>query len=129
LMTNLAAGKFQGKSRLSTYFLSIAKFSWWDKNKILAKEHDLKASIQKQSMQVDEINDHAKFDLHAVLTKELDKIQGGCKELLNAYYFLKLPLKEIATQLGYTNEFVRVKKGRCLKSMRGKLDKDLLNKI
>lgn len=129
LMKNLSTGKFEGNSKLSTYFLSIAKFSWWDKNRKLAKEYEFKDEMKKQAIQPDEINDNSKFDLHALLTRELENIQADCSEVLRSYYFLKLPLKEIALNMGYTNEFVRVKKGRCLKSMRDKLDKDLLNKI
>ena len=44
-----------------------------------------------------------------------------CKKIITAFYFQKLSLKEIADWLDYTDNFIKVKKKRCMDALKAKV--------
>ena len=51
----------------------------------------------------------------------MEEISGDCKELLLSFYFKKMPLKEIAAIMDYSDGFVKVKKKRCMDALKKKV--------
>jgi len=62
---------------------------------------------------------------HTKIEEAIMHISEDCKKVIMSYYFHKMSLKEIAEMLGYTDSFVKVKKKRCMDTLREKVFKEL----
>ncbi len=108
--------KLNSSTKLSTFIFSIAKNQWLMKLKQKKQEEKYRnVSIKgsQSSLTEDGTNERT-----AVIMKALERIGDECKELLKQYYFNKTQLKVIAENMGYTEGFVRVKKNRCMNTLR-----------
>lgn len=120
LIENIKQEKFRGDSNLSTYLMSIVKFKWLTelkkkgKNKISIEMHD--------KLYVNEVDDKEEMEememKYSYLEKSIELLNQECRKLLVAYYYKKMKLKDIARSMDYTDSFVRVKKVRCMNSLR-----------
>jgi RNA polymerase sigma factor (sigma-70 family) len=59
---------------------------------------------------------------HELIADMMKEIKEDCRELLLNYYFKKIPLKEVGKTMGYSDNFVKVKKNRCMESLRNKVE-------
>ena len=57
-----------------------------------------------------------------LIEKGLNAISEECRKVLQAYYYQKLSLSEIADNMQYTYAFAKVKKFRCLQSLRNLIE-------
>jgi len=120
LTENVIQGKFSGDSKVSTYLLGITKFMWFrelKRRKIHYVEMD-QATENKQITLPDEPEEEGNPDMASMVVKQLKNIDDACRQILVAYYYEKRKLQDIAVTLDYTQQFIRVKKMRCLKKMK-----------
>jgi len=122
LIENIKAEKFRGDSSLSTYLTSIVKFKWLrelkKKGKTMISTEDINYLLTDKHIDEDEVNElEEKYDLLELLNVE-------CRKLLTAYYYKKMKLKAIALDMNYTDSFIRVKKVRCMNSLRSLIQKN-----
>ncbi len=131
LIRNLRENKFRGDSKLTSYFFSIAKNVWLDQLRKKSRKLNngstdiedipdkllINQDLSSQSEEEQQILDQ--------LERVMNKLEGACKELLMKSFYEKKHLNEIALEMGYTQNFVKIKKGRCLDGLR-KLFKGIL---
>jgi RNA polymerase sigma factor (sigma-70 family) len=95
---HLRAGNFKGNSKLTTWFVGIAKFTWLAK---LQKE-DRRNELMPTNLPEDEfVNPELIYlndERNAILSEVLTGIGDFCKKLL-MYYGLQYSMKEIAELL------------------------------
>ncbi|MFQ5605801.1 MAG: RNA polymerase sigma factor [bacterium] len=127
LWQNVCSGRFEVKSKLSTYLLAVAKNKW-------RSELRRKKKLSGESLS-SELPDGNPTSLQTVIKSEqlkiirdaLNAINPLCKELLMLYYFEERKLKDIAKILGFANEDVaKSKKYQCKKSLEKILKKHLI---
>lgn len=119
---NIRKKDFQLSSKISTYIYSIARNKWLyklrsikDTDSISETHHELVSEndliLEKQMLE-------GKHNLIAELIKTISE---DCQKLLLGYYIKKQKLGLLADTLGMTKSFVKVKKGRCISSLRKKI--------
>ncbi len=59
-----------------------------------------------------------KFELAHILTKSMEKLDAGCRELLKLRYYKELSFNEIAKIFGVTENTLNVRTRRCLDKLR-----------
>lgn len=124
LIENLKSGKFMRKSKLGTYFVSIAKFKWLEKIRKDIKERENKSTLEDNYYETDPYYielEESSLDINDHVQEQMKNISEDCQEIIKLFYSIKLPMKVIAEKLGLTNSFVRVKKLRCVNYLRTNL--------
>lgn len=122
---NVVNGKFRGDSKIETYIVSVAKFKWFNELKnrkanILEYQDEIKALEIEVSL--DEEEDDS---IYEAVRKHMDNIDEKCRQILTGFYFDKRRLGDLAEEYGYTNAFIRVKKGRCLNKLKSLLENQI----
>lgn len=59
---------------------------------------------------------------HILISEQLKELEEDCRRVILARLFRKLPYANIAEELGYTVDYVRVKLHKCLKYLRKKVE-------
>jgi RNA polymerase sigma factor (sigma-70 family) len=119
LITKIRTSDFQLSSRLSSYIYSISRNMWLYRLRkikqgpfILKEGHE---AIAEDSL----IPEMEVFeDKHALIAKVFDKISIECQKILSGFYFEAKALKDIGAQMNYTEGSIRVKKSRCMDSLK-----------
>lgn len=119
LITKVRSSDFQLTSKLSSYIYSISRNMWlYRLRKIKHGPFILK---ENQEAVADEslIPELEVFeDKHALIAKVFDKISVECQKILSGFYFEEKALKDIGVQMNYTEGSIRVKKSRCMDSLK-----------
>ena len=55
------------------------------------------------------------------VSKALEAIKEDCKKLIMSFYYKKIDLSHLAEQMGYTYQFIKVKKNRCMNALKAKV--------
>ncbi|MEO6191014.1 MAG: sigma-70 family RNA polymerase sigma factor [Saprospiraceae bacterium] len=102
------------------YILGIAKNIWLkklkDNKKLKVTHHEQVEEYADINVNLPEIiHNNAMLDL--ILVK-LNEISEECKKIIHAAFYLKLSGVEIAVQTGYSEQFIKVKKYRCLQGLK-----------
>lgn len=118
MIVNIQSGKYEGKSTLKTYLISIGKYLWLNQRKH-QKVHEQYQSALKQSEALDDLPD--KYVLYnesaELLDETLSRLGEMCKTILSMWS-LNFSMKEIAAALKHESEgFIRKKKHTCMKSL------------
>ena len=117
LYDNLIHGRFEGRSKISTYLIGICKNIWLmrlRKNKIFYADLPEEPATSDADVTIDEEK----------LILLLSNIDSGCFELLTAIYYERKSAEEIEAQFNLgSNQALRNKKSKCLKKLM-KLVKD-----
>lgn len=58
---------------------------------------------------------------YAIVERTMTFLKEECREMLKLFYFERKSMNEIASVLGYSQDFVKVKKSRCMNELRKKL--------
>ena len=113
----------------STFIYAVARNYWYNK----LKKRSRQAEIAFEDTHVLE-NAESPFDIaehqlvleekHARVKTALLSLKKECQDILDAAFFKKLSGSEIAKLLDYSEDFVKVKKFRCMEELR----KRVLNK-
>lgn len=113
-------GKFRGDSSIKTCLYAICKFRWKD-----LKNKNFSVSNREEKYHEQNFQKATRFD-HDFEEKEkkenlleiMDQLGDKCKQILVAFYYEDLTLKELATKLKYKNvQVVSNQKGKCMKSL------------
>jgi len=118
---------FQLTSTIKTYLFSVNRFVWLrslEKRKkgglslVIDDNPDQEYVIVSQ----DELAKKTETDRkHDFIKESLENLKEDCKKLLMSFYFKKKSLREIAADFDYTEKFAKVKKGRCMNSLKKKV--------
>ncbi len=113
LIGKLRLGDFQLTASLKTYLYSICRNIWLkrlrDKGK--TKLIDFENPIEVPMEEPEESNE----PILKQLRECLETIGDACRKVLERFYFLKMSMEEIATELGYTNaDTVKTQKYKCI---------------
>lgn len=122
----LQTPNFELTAQPKTYLYAVCRNLWL---KQLQKKKRHKGTVQIDDpdntislIQVDEIAEKKAIEAkHELISEIMEDISGDCKELLLAFYFKKMPLKEIAAIMDYSDGFVKVKKKRCMDALKKKV--------
>jgi len=129
---NLRKENFVLSCGLKTYLYSIMRNLWLkrlNKNKKggLSLIMDDSSEMEFIIIQEDELAEkHEKEQQLNVVAAVLKDFKEDCRKILTAFYFKKQSMKEIAAAMDYTNQFIRVKKVRCMDALKKKV-KERLN--
>ena len=101
----------------STYIYSIVRFLWKDtlrkKNKEVLVEDDIReVSVAfEDKLERSEMQEEKKI----TLAKIFDQLGQKCQQILQAYYYQKMSMKDIAQQFGYGSvNSVKTQKYKCI---------------
>jgi len=113
-------------TKLSTYIYGIARNLWLDRLRKGKKNPTKSIDTQDPSISIiseeDGVIEKVEYEKkHVLMSKVFDQIGEDCKKLLQGYYYKKIQLKVLATEMGYTDDFIRQKKKRCMNAFRKKV--------
>ena len=115
---NTREGKFHPKdeSSLGGYIYRIARYKWLDR---------LKSKAFRRNIRLEEDHDIAQEIEKSDQTERLEKLRQlyanigeKCREILNRFYYAKMSLDEIGSELGFDAATVKTQKYRCMKKLR-----------
>lgn len=117
---------FQLRCSMTTYLYSVARNLWMrqqerynKKGLVLIVDEPEQEFIQLEEEELTERQEiEQKHQLIADMIKELKE---ECQKILLCFYYQKMPLAQLAEELGYSSNFIKVKKGRCMKSLQEKV--------
>ena len=121
LVKNLRNKDFKLSAKVSTYLFAIAKKYWLYK---LRGNKD--SSLEIENLNTDHlIEDDSgllaenEYDVkHSIIGEVFHLMKEDCRELLTQYYFNKSALGDIAKRMGWSDDFVKVKKRRCMDALK-----------
>jgi len=131
LVKNLRKEDFELSCSIKTYLYSIMRNLWLkrlnkDKKGGLALVMDDAADMEFIVIQEDELAEKQEKELQLNIVAEVLKdFKEDCQKILTAFYFKKQSMKEIAAEMDYTNQFIRVKKVRCMNALKKKVQERL----
>lgn len=126
LVKNSRKENFRLTCAVSTYLYSVVRYIWLDRLKKQKKNPEWliidDPKVPFISMSEDDIEEKIQEEVkYEQLATALKQISVECQRLLLDIYFQKLSYQEIATNMGYSPKYVKVKKGRCVNMIRKKL--------
>lgn len=122
----LQTSDFKLTAQPKTYLYAVCRNLWL---KQLQKRKKTKSTVQIDDpnnmvplVHVDGVEEKKILETkHELISEILDQLNGDCRELLLSFYFKKMPLKEIAKIMDYSDGFVKVKKKRCMDALKKKV--------
>jgi RNA polymerase sigma factor (sigma-70 family) len=116
LFEKASAANFELTSKISTYLYSVARRLWLKKLQQKSGSYKIGEYIEETVAVEDDIEAHQEHNFQMDMMHDaLTKIGEPCKSLLEAYYFQKLHMNDIAQQFGYTNaDNAKNQKYKCL---------------
>lgn len=107
---------FELNCKISTYLYSVARRIWLKKLQSNNHKNTISDHIEETVAVEDDVEFHENQNKQLELMHEaMAKIGEPCKSLLEAYYFNKQHMNEIAGQFGYTNaDNAKNQKYKCL---------------
>lgn len=118
--------QFELTCHVNTFIYSVVRNLWLKELRQRGKTGlDLSIDEPKQKLpKIEESDLEAKYEIeekHKHIAKILKNFKEDCRRLLTSFYFKKMSLKEIADDMDYSNSFVKVKKKRCMDSLKKKV--------
>ena len=127
LFKNSRKADFKLTCNVKTYLYSVVRNQWLKKI-TRADKGGLKLVIdqdpEREYILVDEdVTEEAeeKEEKHEAVSQAMKLIKEDCQNLIMNFYFKKVDLSNIAEQMGYTYQFVKVKKNRCMAALKKKV--------
>lgn len=119
LIENVKKDKFNGNSKLTTYFYSIARNIFLYRSKLSREQAWDEVAETKLNNTIYEYEDPTVFELKIKnLMTKLELMNEDCRRILRSFYFDRMKMDQIAEAHNYTTGFVRVKKNRCMKTLK-----------
>jgi RNA polymerase sigma factor (sigma-70 family) len=116
LFEKARSGNFELNCQIKTYVYSVCRLIWL-KRLQQYKRYSVEMESVAEVVSVEEdIEEHEKRDEEFVmLEKAVSSLGEPCKSLIEAFYFQKRNMQEIASQFGYTNaDNAKNQKYKCL---------------
>lgn len=124
LVKQLRKPDFQLTSKLGTFLQSIIRNLWLNE----LRKRKQTTSIENGELDFPDENLLPEKELqerrHQLIQKVFKNLKQDCKALLDAYYFKKQSLGIIADKMGYTGNFIKVKKHRCMNGFKSLIEQD-----
>jgi RNA polymerase sigma factor (sigma-70 family) len=116
LYRNAQKNDFKLTCAPGTYLYSVSRFLWKDVLKKRNKQVELTKSLQPCVAIEDEIEKHQEQQIQAKkLATVLNQLGDKCKLLLQAYYYQKMSMKDIAAQFDYSSvNSAKTQKYKCI---------------
>jgi len=112
-------GNLELNCSIQTYLYSICRNLWLDELRAKKKKQNLVEelkSVEVEASTPDELNPDGRI---AIIMKAMNEMGADCKKILGLFYFDRLRMREIATEMGYANEKVAKNiKARCMKKLK-----------
>lgn len=125
MISNIRKADFNLTSKLGSYLYSISRNMWlYRLRKIKSGPFLIKDSYEaiEDESQIPEMELFE--DRHHLIAKLFDKISVECQKILSGFYFEEKQLKDIGVQMNYTEGSIRVKKSRCMDSLKKLVEND-----
>lgn len=125
MISNIRKADFNLTSKLGSYLYSISRNMWlYRLRKIKSGPFLIKDSYEaiEDESQIPEMELFE--DRHHMIAKLFDKISVECQKILSGFYFENKALKDIGVQMNYTEGSIRVKKSRCMDSLKKLVEND-----
>lgn len=131
LVKNLRKDNFELSCGIKTYLYSIMRNLWLKRlNKkkrgglslVMDDPSDTEYIIIQEDELVEKEEKEQQLDIVAEILKDFKE---DCRKILTAFYFKKQSMKEIAAYMNYTDQFIRVKKVRCMNALKKKVQERL----
>ena len=107
------------KGNLRNYFFGIIKFKWFEILKKESKNPQVEFQNDRYSdFEMIAMEDSDEMRLSDIVTKEFNQLKDDCKNLLKLFFVDLFSTKKVGELLGFKEDYVRIKKMRCLKYLR-----------
>lgn len=127
LFLNLQKAEFELHCSVKTYLFSVARNLWLKRLREKKREMGWPTAPGPELIALEEGSVETRRQLeerYDAVVQALNQAPADCLELLEAFYFRKLPLKKIAERMGYSANFVKIKKKRCLEGLKKRVGGD-----
>ena len=119
--------KFRGESSIKTFLFALNRNIWLNelKKRTRSQLREIKFETAKEKQEMDIAHYISEREGRQQVIATINRLGEVCREILLAFYYENLPMKEILDRLNYENEqVVRNKKYKCLKKLEELLNKD-----
>lgn len=119
--------KFRGESSIKTFLYSLNRHIWLNelKKRNRMQQRNLKFEKLREQSEPDVGTYIAGREARAQIMQVIEQLGEACKQVLTAFYYQDLSVKEMLEFLPYENEqVVRNKKYKCLKKLEEMLHED-----
>ena len=119
--------KFRGESSIKTFLYSLNRHIWLNeiKKRNRMQQRNIKFERSREQSEADVSTHIAGREARAQVMKVIDQLGEACKQVLMAFYYQDLPVKDMLAFLPYENEqVIRNKKYKCLKKLEEMLHED-----
>jgi RNA polymerase sigma factor (sigma-70 family) len=119
--------KFRGESSIKTFLYSLNRHIWLNelKKRNRMQQRNLKFEKSKGEAEADVSSYIAGREARTQLMRAIGQLGEACKQVLTAFYYQDLSIREMLAFLPYENEqVVRNKKYKCLKKLEEMLHED-----
>jgi RNA polymerase sigma factor (sigma-70 family) len=120
----IRAGKFRGEAALRTFFCSIAKWQW------LNRQRKLGRMVALEKADLLEINTFVDTEMYSrerqsMMERMFSALGERCKQLLTLYQ-LSYSMKEIAAEMGYASDQVAMNQcSECRKKLKNLIENNV----
>jgi RNA polymerase sigma factor (sigma-70 family) len=116
LYEKATSGSFELTCQITTYLYSVCRRLWLKKLQQVQRYTSAIDTSEETIPVEEELETHIKKNEYLILVEQtMEKIGEPCKSLLQAYYFHKKSMQEIADIFGYTNaDNAKTQKYKCL---------------
>lgn len=119
--------KFRGESTIKTFLYSLNRHIWLNelKKRNRMQQRNLKFESSRDQAEADVSTHIASREARGQVMKIIDQLGDACKQVLMAFYYQDLQVKDMLAFLPYENEqVIRNKKYKCLKKLEEMLHED-----
>jgi RNA polymerase sigma factor (sigma-70 family) len=123
----VSKNKFRGESSIKTFLYSLNRHIWLNelKKRNRMEQRNLKFEKSRDQVEADAGAYIAGREARAQILTVVEQLGEACKQVLMAFYYQELSVKEMLAFLPYENEqVVRNKKYKCLKKLEEMLHQD-----
>jgi RNA polymerase sigma factor (sigma-70 family) len=127
LFNKLRNPEFKLTCAVKTYLYSVVRNLWLKRlhkesrgglQLIMDKENEKEfIVVQEDNLEEKQVDE----EKHQAVARGMKAIKEDCQQLLMNFYFKKISLSNIADQMGYTYQFIKVKKNRCMEALKKKV--------
>mgnify|MGYP002138379228 CR=1 FL=1 len=118
LITYLRDPSFILNVELKTYYLAIVKYKWYSELKRRKKPliHLDDVEIKNDDLELSDIDE--KEQKLALMESVFSNLKEDCRQVLSLFYFESKSMRDIASIMHLDENFVRLKKFRCLQYLK-----------
>jgi RNA polymerase sigma factor (sigma-70 family) len=124
LMDYMRKPNFTFTTSVGGFLVSITKRMWLYRlrqSKSFQSTEEVVVADAADMFQFFENQAEEKEERLTAIATQLNNIGEDCKKLLLGFYYESKAMKELALEMEYTDAFIRVKKNRCMNSLKEKM--------